>query len=1254
MKFKKRRAFIVSIIVVLCIMITLNDVLYNYANHGKSELLSINLSGRQRMLSQRVTLKLLLIQDQLKEEDNVEKEIAEIQSLLTDFKEVHDDLQKGNKARNLPAIKSPYIQQLFNQVEPYYKKLYSFADSLINDPKPEKVDFYMNQVLSNQKKYLKIQDVITFKFEEEARTDLGKISFKIFILSVGSVILLLLMIPFVFNPIFKKLQSINEELKESSRKYEKFYHNTPAMMHSIDKNGHIINVSNYWLEKMGYTENEVLGRKSTDFLTPNSQKYASKVVIPSFFKTGGCKNISYELVKKSGEIIHTLLSASSEKDKEGNIIRSHAVITDVTIEKEAEKALRESEEKNKTLLRANPDVIFRLTREGDFIDYHADPETLVLPPEMFNSTNIKDTLNPEHSKECLSLIEKALETGEVMICYHDLIHEGQYYYFEGRIVKNGENEVLNIVRNITTQKKAELVKNISNNIAIKSSEANVSVEKLCKYIHEQVGQIIDVSEFYISQLSDIDTLSFIYMNDSTYEGKVPFSRKLGNGLSEYVIKTGKSLLLKNGETLKFQEKHGLDIYGTPAKTWMGSPLMSSGKPIGVIVCQSYNNANIYDETHLALLTSIGTQVGLWIERQKAENELRVSEEKYRTLFQKINQGLLYTNSQGIIEMVNPEFTNLLGYTKKELIGKLCYDFLVDEENQQFFKKKRENRKNGVSEQYESQLVKKSGERIWVHISASPNYDNEGNYIGIMSMIKDITERKIAEQEIREYAYFYSASMELMGIANTDGYFIKVNALFLSTLGYEEEEILSNPFFSFIHPDDLEVTNKEVQNLTKGIPTTNFMNRYRCKNGSYKWISWATTPDPKTGLLYATGRDITELKETETALKRNEYLLKEAQKNAQLGSWEWDVKANKIKWSDELYHLFETPNTIELTFDNYLSIIHPEDLRLVKDAIKNSFVNKKESMVIHRVKTNQQQEKHIESRANFELDKNGEVTRYYGTCMNVTERLQAEKVKEDFTLQLEQKVIERTHELVKSQEQLKEALSKEKELGELKSSFVSTASHQFRTPMAIIQSNSELLNMITQNCDDQIKLKLERATSRIEKEIKRMTDLMDDVLILGKVTSGATTIVKKPTNILELCDELGEQFNEIQDDGRKIDFKHDGKPKDVNIDVKFISHAIINLLSNAFKYSIKENPKLEVYFKEKHIKISVSDTGLGIPEEEIENLFSPFYRAKNARDIQGTGLGLAITKEYVELNNGTIEVKSQLDKGTTFIITLSYL
>ncbi len=245
------------------------------------------------------------------------------------------------------------------------------------------------------------------------------------------------------------------------------------------------------------------------------------------------------------------------------------------------------------------------------------------------------------------------------------------------------------------------------------------------------------------------------------------------------------------------------------------------------------------------------------------------------------------------------------------------------------------------------------------------------------------------------------------------------------------------------------------------------------------------------------------------------------------------------------------------------------------------------------------------------------------------------------------------ELRKNNKILKKNLKKEKELSELKSLFVATASHQFRTPMSIIQSNSELLTMLTQNSDGNLKTKFKKTTNRIQKEVKRMTELIDDILILEKITSKKITPKKKTIDIVSLCQDLSDRYSIIQSDKRTVNYSYSGDVKAIKINPTLISHAISNLLSNAFKYSSNSNPKLQLLFKEKTLDIIVSDDGIGIPESDIKNLYQAFYRAENAQNIPGTGLGLAITKEYIELNGGKINLETKLNIGTKFTITLNY-
>ena len=235
--------------------------------------------------------------------------------------------------------------------------------------------------------------------------------------------------------------------------------------------------------------------------------------------------------------------------------------------------------------------------------------------------------------------------------------------------------------------------------------------------------------------------------------------------------------------------------------------------------------------------------------------------------------------------------------------------------------------------------------------------------------------------------------------------------------------------------------------------------------------------------------------------------------------------------------------------------------------------------------------------------------------------------------------------------LERSLNTEKHIGELKSHFVSMASHQFRTPLAIIQSNSELLAMIVNNGKaDSQQEKLIKTSDRIGKEISRMTQLMDDVLILGKIGSGHLRAEPKELDLVELITEIKAHTSSIQPDGRKLDMEILGDSVKVRLDEKLIQHVIENLVSNAFKYSTCKNPKLKLKFRKKTISISVEDNGVGIPKNEIDNLFQPFHRADNVADISGTGLGLAIAKEYTELNGGDIQVESKENEGSKFTIT----
>ena len=265
----------------------------------------------------------------------------------------------------------------------------------------------------------------------------------------------------------------------------------------------------------------------------------------------------------------------------------------------------------------------------------------------------------------------------------------------------------------------------------------------------------------------------------------------------------------------------------------------------------------------------------------------------------------------------------------------------------------------------------------------------------------------------------------------------------------------------------------------------------------------------------------------------------------------------------------------------------------------------------------------------------------------TKELRANELKLENSLSKEK---ERTIALRNSEKKLKKSLIKEKELSNLKASFVTVASHQFRTPLAVIQSNTHLMEMFNSMEKKQTPEKYAQVSARITSAISTMTSLMDDVLTLGKLNSGKVTYSPAYMDLVMFCKTLAEEYDSVQADGRSINVAIKGKAYEVYLDAKLLEHTLSNLISNAFKYSAgKDNPELIIHFKAKEVSLLVKDYGIGIPKEQSLHLFDAFFRADNVTEIQGTGLGLNIAKEYVEVNKGAISARSILGEGSCFEI-----
>lgn len=281
--------------------------------------------------------------------------------------------------------------------------------------------------------------------------------------------------------------------------------------------------------------------------------------------------------------------------------------------------------------------------------------------------------------------------------------------------------------------------------------------------------------------------------------------------------------------------------------------------------------------------------------------------------------------------------------------------------------------------------------------------------------------------------------------------------------------------------------------------------------------------------------------------------------------------------------------------------------------------------------------------------------FAGIIHDISSEKSAQQKLQQYNTELESVIEERTaflkntvSELEKAKEEVNISLMKEKELNMLKTRFVSMASHEFRTPLSTIQLSASLIEHYYDRLN---KGKIFEHLGKIKSAVGNLTSILNDFLSVERIEAGKIDPVYMEFDIKEFCKEIIEAMNMQTRQGQRIYYKHIGKASRLTLDSNLLQHCLVNLISNAIKYS-REGGVIELQTKmvAEKCRIEVKDQGIGIPKEDQIHLFEAFFRAGNTNDIEGTGLGLNIVKRYTELMSGRIDFESSPAAGTIFILT----
>ena len=576
---------------------------------------------------------------------------------------------------------------------------------------------------------------------------------------------------------------------------------------------------------------------------------------------------------------------------------------------------------------------------------------------------------------------------------------------------------------------------------------------------------------------------------------------------------------------------------------------------------------------------------------------------------------------------NPAFEAITGYSPREVMG-LNFSFLQgDETDQSELAVLKQALKNNCSCTVVLRNYRKDGTPFWNELSMSPIYDGQGNLTHYIAIQKDITDRRNAMEELSQAKAQLRAVLDavpgMVSWIDSDSCYLGVNRHLAHTYNLPPESFVGQPV-NFLHSSD------EFSRLIRHfftIRAQKVRRRIRAKvDGEEKTYLVAAQKYQQGNAAVSVGIDITALRQTEDELRAATSRLSALIENLQAGVMVEDESGRVVLINQVFCDIFDIPMIPASLIGADLSNFAQEYQQHF--AQPEQFSHRYQAILEAKVAITDEEIQLADGRT-FELDYvpiivAGNYCGHLWMYSDITARKRSEA-------------------------EMHQALQREKELGELKSRFVTNTSHEFRTPLTAILSSSELLEHYRHQWTEE---KQTIHIHRIQKSVKHMTQLLNDILIIGKAEAGRLEFKPKLLNLAQFCRELAEELQLNSQNNHKICLNYQSKCTQVFLDEKLLRHILTNLLANAMKYSPGESTiNFFVACQDSQAIFNVQDQGIGIPEEDQIHLFESFHRATNVGNIQGTGLGLSIVKKCVEVHGGDIWVNSQVDQGTTFTLTL---
>lgn len=630
------------------------------------------------------------------------------------------------------------------------------------------------------------------------------------------------------------------------------------------------------------------------------------------------------------------------------------------------------------------------------------------------------------------------------------------------------------------------------------------------------------------------------------------------------------------------------------------------------------------------------------ERKQSEETLRASEANLRTLVDSSLLSTILLNREGRILIADKKTHDeaLRNFGREMKPGSRMIDFVVPsglEDFQTYFGQAL----RGETVRFEQQMNVSRNNEVWLDISYLPVIGEDDGIRGVIFRTNDITERKNAEQALRESEAHFRDLIEgsIQGIViHREFQPLFANEKFAEIYGFDSvAEVLELPDLLAMRPPQLLYEARDVWHYLMGggadDGVISRVGNYH-KNGSKIWVDIIQRKvmwDGKIAMQVSV-IDVTKRHIAEQLVLKTQADLYEAQRIAKIGSFETDLKTLTSKFSPMLYQIVGLNDMAEILLEQFTTLVHPEDRLMLMEAVKNGMLSRESFQCDFRVVRPNDTVIWVSGSARILTDNRNVPITMIGTIQNITERKKSEEALRD----------------------TKEAADK---ANQAKSSFIANVSHEIRTPMNAILGFTELLREYVHEPLGQDYLRSIVTSGAL------LIDLINDVLDFSKIEAGRMKLVYRPMDIRHLFDEMQLIFfAPIRE--KDLQFRIEVEsvlPAILMLDEVRLRQVLLNLIGNAVKFTefgsitLSARTFLMPEDSSQHcaVSIEVKDTGIGIPREQQELIFEAFRQqdGQSTRKYGGTGLGLTISRRLAEMMNGTLSVQSEMGIGSVFTVVL---